>query len=66
MLLINYLKKWAQIKSIDNFRKAEKMLEDARANAKTFLRRKNQKIKKKNYKFMNENRYDDEKLTIRL
>ena len=38
-------KKIGAEKIIDNFRKAEKMLADARATALTFLKKENQKIK---------------------
>ena len=44
-------KKIGAEKIIDNFRKAEKMLEDARATALTFFEKKKPKDQELNYKF---------------
>ncbi len=57
-------KKIGAEKIIDNFRKAEKMLEDARATALTFFEKKKPKDQELNYNFRNQgSRYDD-KLTL--
>ena len=53
-------KKIGAEKIIDNFRKAEKMLEDARATALTFFEKKKPKDQELNYNFRNSNRYSDE------
>ena len=54
-------KKIGAEKIIDNFRKAEKMLEDARATAKTFFEKKKPKDQELHYKFREErSRYSDE------
>ncbi len=57
-------KKIGAEKIIDNFRKAEKMLADARATALTFFEKKKPKDQELNYNFRNQgSRYDD-KLTL--
>jgi hypothetical protein len=43
--LISYLKRLALIQSLRSLQEAEKMLEEARASALTFLLKRNQKIK---------------------
>ena len=54
-------KKIGAEKIIDNFRKAEKMLEDARATAKTFFEKKKPKDQELHYKFREErSRYSDD------
>jgi hypothetical protein len=53
-------KKIGAEKIIDNFRKAEKMLEDARATAKTFFEKKKPKDEELNYKFRERGRYSDD------
>ena len=53
-------KKIGAEKIIDNFRKAEKMLEDARASAKTFFEKKKPKDEELNYKFRERGRYSDD------
>ena len=45
---------------IDKFAKAEKMLEDARATAKTFFEKKKPKDAELNYKFRGRGRYSDD------
>ena len=58
-------KKIGAEKIIDNFRKAEKMLADARATAQTFFEKKKPKDQELNYRFQNKyTRYDDDKLTL--
>ena len=53
-------KKIGAEKIIDNFKKAEKMLEDARATAKTFFEKKKPKDEELNYKFRERGRYSDD------
>ena len=53
-------KKISAEKIIDNFKKAEKMLEDARATAKTFFEKKKPKDEELNYKFRERGRYSDD------
>ena len=53
-------KKIGAEKIIDNFRKAEKMLEDARATALTFFEKKKPKDQELNYEFRRSNRSDNE------
>ena len=53
-------KKIGAEKIIDNFRKAEKMLDDARATAKTFFEKKKPKDEELNYKFRERGRYSDD------
>ena len=54
-------KKIGAEKIIDNFRKAEKMLADARATAKTFFEKKKPKDQELHYKFSGERgRYQDD------
>jgi hypothetical protein len=48
---------------IEKFAKAEKMLEDARATAKTFFEKKKPKDQELSYEF-NHNRYNNAKLTL--
>ena len=57
-------KKIGADKIIDNFRKAEKMLEEARATALTFFEKKKPKDQELNYNFRRNNRYNDDKLTL--
>ena len=58
-------KKIGADKIINKFREAEKMLEDARATAKTFFEKKKPKDQELNYRFQNKyTRYDDDKLTL--
>ena len=58
-------KKIGAEKIIDNFRKAEKMLEDARATALTFFEKKKPKDQELNYNFKRDSyRYNDDKLTL--
>ena len=59
-------KKIGAEKIVDNFRKAEQMLEQARATAKTFFSKKKPKDQELNYVFDNDrnSRYNDEKLTL--
>ena len=58
-------KKIGADKIIDKFRHAEKMLEEARATAKTFFEKKKPKDQELNYRFQNKyTRYDDDKLTL--
>ena len=58
-------KKIGAEKIIDNFRKAEKMLEDARATALTFFEKKKPKDQELNYEFRRDSRYNDDKITLR-
>ena len=53
-------KKIGAEKIIDNFRKAEKMLKDARATAKTFFEKKKPKDEELSYKFRERGRYSDD------
>ena len=53
-------KKIGAEKIIDNFRKAEKMLENARATALTFFEKKKPKDQELNYEFRRSNRSDNE------
>ena len=53
-------KKIGAEKIIDNFKKAEKMLEDARATAKTFFEKKKPKDEELSYKFRERGRYSDD------
>ena len=57
-------KKIGAEKIIDNFKKAEKMLEDARATAQTFFEKKKPKDQELNYNFRRDNRYNDDKLSL--
>ena len=58
-------KKIGADKVIAQFRKAEKMLEDARATALTFFEKKKPKDEELNYSFRNKgNSYRDEKLSL--
>jgi transposase len=56
-------KKIGAEKIIDNFRKAEKMLADARATALTFFEKKKPKDQELNYNFK-PGRYNDDKITL--
>jgi hypothetical protein len=56
-------KKIGAEKIIDNFRKAEKMLEEARASAMTFFEKKKPKDQELNYNFK-PSRYNDDKITL--
>ena len=53
-------KKIGAEKIIDNFRKAEKMLEQARATAKTFFEKKKPQDQELSYKFKERGRYSDD------
>ena len=53
-------KKIGAEKIIDNFKKAEKMLEDARATALTFFEKKKPKDQELNYEFRRSNRSENE------
>ena len=57
-------KKIGADKIIDKFRQAEKMLEDARATAKTFFSKKKPKDQELNYKFNEERSRYSEDLTL--
>ena len=58
-------KKIGAEKIIDNFRKAEKMLEEARATALTFFEKKKPKDQELNYNFKRDSyRYNDDKLSL--
>ena len=57
-------KKIGAEKIIDNFRKAEKMLEEARATALTFFEKKKPKDQELNYAFK-PSRYNEDKITLR-
>ena len=57
-------KKIGAEKIIDNFRKAEKMLEEARATAKTFFEKKKPKDQELHYKFTERNSYRSDELTL--
>ena len=58
-------KKIGAEKIIDNFRKAEKMLEEAQATALTFFEKKKPKDQELNYQFNRNDRYNDDRLTLR-
>jgi hypothetical protein len=57
-------KKIGAEKIIDNFRKAEKMLADARATAMTFFEKKKPKDQELHYKFTERNSYRSDELTL--
>ena len=57
-------KKIGAEKIIDNFRKAEKMLDEARATAKTFFEKKKPKDQELHYKFTERNSYRSDELTL--
>ena len=57
-------KKIGAEKIIDNFRKAEKMLKDARATAMTFFEKKKPKDQELNYNFKRD-RYNSDELSLR-
>jgi len=57
-------KKIGAEKIIDNFRKAEKMLADARATALTFFEKKKPKDQELHYKFTERNSYRSDELTL--
>ena len=57
-------KKIGAEKIIDNFRKAEKMLEDARATALTFFEKKKPKDQELDYKFTSRNSYRSDEITL--
>ena len=57
-------KKIGAEKIIDNFRKAEKMLADARATALTFFEKKKPKDQELDYKFTSRNSYRSDELTL--
>ena len=58
-------KKIGAEKIIDNFRKAEKMLEDARATALTFFEKKKPKDQELNYEFRRSRDRSDNELSLR-
>ena len=58
-------KKIGAEKIIDNFKKAEKMLEDARATAQTFFEKKKPKDQELHYKFRSERGRYQEELSLR-
>ena len=58
-------KKMGADKIIAKFRQAEKMLEEARATALTFFEKKKPKDQELNYEFRRDNRYNDDKITLR-
>ena len=58
-------KKIGAEKIIDNFKKAEKMLEDARATAKTFFEKKKPKDQELNYNFRRDRYGGSEELSLR-
>ena len=58
-------KKIGAEKIIDNFRKAEKMLEDARATAMTFFEKKKPKDQELNYNFRRDRYGGSEELSLR-
>ena len=58
-------KKIGAEKIIDNFRKAEKMLEDARATAMTFFEKKKPKDQELNYNFRRDRDGGSEELSLR-
>ena len=57
-------KKIGAEKIIDNFRKAEKMLADARATAMTFFEKKKPKDQELHYKFTERNSYRNDELSL--
>jgi len=57
-------KKIGADKIIDKFRQAEKMLEEARATAKTFFEKKKPKDQELHYKFTERNSYRVDELTL--
>ena len=57
-------KKIGAEKIIDNFRKAEKMLADARATALTFFEKKKPKDQELDYKFTSRNSYRSDEITL--
>jgi hypothetical protein len=57
-------KKIGADKIIDKFRQAEKMLEEARATAKTFFEKKKPKDQELHYKFTERNSYRSDDLTL--
>ena len=57
-------KKIGAEKIIDNFRKAEKMLEEARASAMTFFEKKKPKDQELNYNFKRD-RYNSDEISLR-
>ena len=57
-------KKIGAEKIIDNFRKAEKMLEDSRATALTFFEKKKPKDQELDYKFTSRNSYRSDEITL--
>jgi len=57
-------KKIGAEKIIDNFRKAEKMLEQARATALTFFEKKKPKDQELDYKFTSRNSYRSDEITL--
>ena len=57
-------KKIGAEKIIDNFRKAEKMLADARATAMTFFEKKKPKDQELHYKFTERNSYRSDELSL--
>ena len=57
-------KKIGAEKIIDNFRKAEKMLTDARASAMTFFDKKKPKDQELHYKFTERNSYRSDELSL--
>ena len=57
-------KKIGAEKIINKFREAEKMLEDARATAKTFFEKKKPKDQELHYKFTERNSYRSDELTL--
>jgi len=58
-------KKMGADKIIAKFRQAEKMLEEARNTALTFFEKKKPKDAELNYNFRRDNRYNDDKITLR-
>ena len=58
-------KKIGAEKIIDNFRKAEKMLEDARATAQTFFEKKKPKDQELNYNFRRDRYNGSDELSLR-
>jgi len=57
-------KKIGAEKIIDNFRKAEKMLADARATALTFFEKRKPKDQELDYKFTSRNSYRNDEITL--
>ena len=58
-------KKIGAEKIIDNFKKAEKMLEDARATAQTFFEKKKPKDQELNYNFRRDRYNGSDELSLR-